>query len=132
MKYTIPTKNCVCASTTVGVSTLHSVKICRKINRRKFANVKKFMNDLINEKKSINGKFYTKTAKEVLKLLDSVESNAKAKNIDPNEMQIFISAHQGPTLYRSRTKRFYGLKLKMTNLQIVLKKVEKSAGKEVR
>lgn len=124
MKYAIQ-KGDVFASTTFGASTKASLKICKAINRMNFVDAKEFIEDLTNERKSLDGKFHTKSAKEILNLLGLAESNAKAKNLDPDGMEIFISTHKGPTYYRSRRKRRFGLRLKMTHVQVVLKKREK-------
>lgn len=124
MKYAMQ-KGDVFASTTFGASTKASLKICKAINRKSFDSAKKFIEDLIDEKKSLDGKFHTKSAKEILTLLTSVENNAKAKNVDPTGMEVFISTHKGPTYYRGRRKRSFGVRLKMTHVQVVLKKREK-------
>jgi ribosomal protein L22 len=120
MKYATPKD--VLASTTTQISTKHAIKICREINRMKFKDAKKFMEDLVDERISIERKYYRKAAKEILNFLNSVEQNAKAKNLEPENMEVFISAHKGETTLRGRRKRSFGMRLKMSNLQISLKK----------
>ena len=132
MKYTIPvSKDMAYASTTLSISTKHAIKVSRAINRKKFSDAKKKLEDILAEKDSINGKFYTKTAKEILKILNGVESNAKAKNLNPEEMEVYISAHKGATLYRSRRRRKHGIRLKSSHVQIILKGEKHGSGKDV-
>ena len=133
MKYTIPIKkDMVCASSNISVSTKTATKICKFLNRKKVAETKKFLNDLINEKVSLNGKYYTSTCKEILKVLESVESNARARGLNPDSMKVLISAHRGPTLHRGRRRwRKFGTRLKMSQIQIVLSE-EDGSRKEIR
>ncbi len=123
MKYTIPIdKNSACASATLSISTLNATKVCRVLNRKNFENAKKMIEDLIKRKISIKGKYYTKTAKEILKVLEQVENNAKVKGLEPQKMILYISAHKGPTLHRARRRwRKFGTRLKVTHIQAVLK-----------
>lgn len=60
------------------------------------------------------------TSKEILKLLNQLENNAKALNLDANSLNLFISAHKGPTMYRSKRDRRHGVKLKSFHIQAVL------------
>lgn len=132
--YTIPVKkDMVSAKGRLSVSHRTATKVCRAINRSKFKDAKKTIEDIVNGRKSLNGKFHTATATEVLSLLKIVEANAKVKGFDPEDMEVFISAHRGPTLLRARRKRRFGLRMKQSNIQVVLKKVKKSGtGEKVR
>jgi len=123
MKYTVPIKEkMICASSTLPISTLNAVKVCRFLNGKKFSDAKKISNNILNGKVSIKGRYYTKTVEEIFKLLKQLESNAKTKNLDPDSMTLLISAHKGPTLHRLRRRRpKFGSKLKMSHLQAVLK-----------
>ena len=114
-------QNTIRASSTIGVSTKAATTICRVLNRQNFVKAKKFLEDVAREKKSIEGKYYTKTAKEILKILNSAESNAKSKNVDLNNMELILAANRGPTLLRGRRKRDFGYRLKMTHIQVYLK-----------
>lgn len=120
MKYTVPVKGKVCASSTMSISSIHAAKVCRALNRKKFIDAKKILDNIINEKLSIEGKYYTKTAKEIFNLLKQLESNARLKGLDADPMFLFISAHRGPTLYRSRRRRKHGIQLKSAHVQVVL------------
>jgi ribosomal protein L22 len=132
MRYTIPTKDGACARGSLPISTSKAVKICRVVNRKKLDEVKKILNEVYTEKRSIDGKYYTKAVKEILNLLNTVESNARQKGLDPDKLIVYISAHKGPTLLRARRKRDFGLKLKMCHVQIVLKGEKIGRRKKVR
>jgi len=132
MKYAITTKGKVCASGTFSISPLNAVKVCKAINRKKFIDAKKILDNLLNEKISLNGKYFTKTTKEILKLLYQLENNAKNKNLDPDKLFLFISAHKGPTLHRARRRwQKFGSKLKSCHVQAVLSD-KNGFGKKVR
>lgn len=131
MSYTIPiTKEMVCARSTISVSQDATTKICRKINGMKFEKAKEMVNSLVEGRKSIKGKHYTKAAQEISDLFLAVEANARARNFEPEKMKILISAHKGPTLLRARRKRDFGFRLKSTNVQIVLKKIEEKKAQQ--
>ena len=77
--------------------------------------------NIINEKESLNVKYHTKTAEQIMEVLNSAEANAKAKNFDLNAAELFLSANKGITIHRARRKRDFGSRLKMTNIQVVLR-----------
>jgi ribosomal protein L22 len=121
MKYAITSKGKVCAMGTFSISAKNATKVCKAINRKKFADAKKILEDLIAEKKDLRGKYFTKTSKEILKLLKQLENNAKNKKLDSEAMFLFVSAHRGPTMHRARRKwRRFGSRLKICHVQAVL------------
>ncbi len=132
MKYTFPiTKDMVAARSNLSISDKNADKICRAVNRKKYPEAKQIITNLAEEKKSLRGKFYTKTAKEILKLLKVLEANANAKNVDTEKMNLFISAHRGPTLYRARRKSRFGTQMKICQIQAVLKGEKIGTGEKV-
>jgi ribosomal protein L22 len=131
MKYAITSKGKVCAAGTFSISSKNATKVCRAINRKKFVNAKKLLEDLLNEKKDLKGKYFTKSTKEILKLLKQLENNAKNKKLDSDSMFLFVSAHRGPTMHRARRKwRKFGSRLKICHVQAVLSD-ENGFGKKV-
>lgn len=133
--YTIPiTKDMATARADLRTSTKSSQVVCKKLNRRKFADAKKYAERLIKEEVSIEGCYYTKTAEEILKMLKALEFNAKNRDMEPASMRLNISAHQGPRMMRGRRNRHHGMRLKMTHMQAVLipvhKEEKKTAKKE--
>ena len=132
MKYAIKSKEQVRASGTLSISPLNAVKVCRAINRKKFNDAKKILEDLSDKKTSLKGKYFTKTTNEILKLLNHVENNAKNKNLNLDNMFLFISAHKGPTMHRARRKwRRFGSRIKICHVQAVLSD-KNGFGKKVR
>ncbi|MFQ6010176.1 MAG: uL22 family ribosomal protein [Candidatus Aenigmatarchaeota archaeon] len=131
MSYTMPvTKEMVTARTTASISTKNAVVICRHLNRMQFKRAKKTISDIVEKKKSIKGCYYTSASENIKRLLESLESNAKARDIEPGKMILFISAHQGATMMRARRKRRHGTMMKSTNLQAILKPGEEKVEKK--
>jgi len=132
MNYTVPIeKNMVSARTTAAVSLRASIIVCRELNRMRFDEAKKLIEAIVEKRESIDGKYHTVTSEAVSKLLDSLESNAKARDIKPNNMTLLVSAHKGANMMRTRTKRMYGYHMKSTHLHAVLKpKEEKKVEKK--
>lgn len=102
------------------ISRKSSVIVCKKLNSMKLEKSKSFLQNLINEKEALNGKYYTNVANEMLRLLASAEANAEAKGLDINRLHVFASAHKGFTFWRPRNWKQRRTKRKMTNMQIVL------------
>lgn len=121
MGYTIPlTKEMVTAQTDIRASEVAARSICRKLNRRSFAMSKTFAENLVVRKVSIDGKYHDKAADAILTLLKGLEANAKNRNMEPAQMKLFISVHNGPKLLRGRRNRNFGMRLKIAKVQAVL------------
>jgi ribosomal protein L22 len=131
MKYAICTKEKARALGTFPISTQKAAIVCKMINRKKFAEAKKTLEKMVDKEQSLKGKYYTKTSEEILGLLKQLESNAKALNIDPDVLNLFVSSHRGSTMYRSKRDRRHGVRMKMTHVQAVLSD-KNGFGKEVR
>lgn len=122
-KYTFPIgKEMVTARSTKRISTISAVAVCRKINRMDFKKAKDLVGGLLEKSKNIGGKYYTKTAEGIMEVLKSVENNAANRGFEPEQMRLRISAHQGPARLRSRRKRSFGVKLKISHVHAVLEK----------
>ncbi len=76
--------------------------------------------NLLIQKESIGGKYYTNVTKELLNLLRFAEGNAEFKGLDPGKLMIHASAHTGFTFYRPRNWKRRMEKRKITNIQLVL------------
>ena len=109
------------------ISTKSSTKICRVIRKKPLARAKRLLNDLIARRRSLDGKYYTKTSKEIADLLSSCEKNAAFLGLDTEKLLVHASAHKGTVMRRRRRKAAFGSRLKSTNLEIML--VEKRADK---
>ena len=104
----------------VSVSTKNSVIICRALSGLNLAKGKRLLDGLLSEKQSLDGKYHTNAASEILNLLKSAESNAEFKGLDIDRLIIHASAHRGFTFRRPRRLKMRGDQKKMTNLQVVL------------
>ena len=61
-------------------------QIFKRIRNKPLKKVKNFLNELIEGKKDINGKHYTKAAKEILSLIEEAESNADSLELDKDRL----------------------------------------------
>ena len=111
----------------LGISTKAAAKICRVIRKKPLSRTKRLLNDLIARRRSLGGKYYTKTVKEIADLLSSCEKNAAFLGLDNEKLFVHASAHTGTIMRRRRRKAAFGSRLKRTNLEIML--IEK--GKEI-
>ncbi len=102
------------------ISTRDSIAICRKLSGMNLQKGKDFLFGMLSEKRSLGGKFHTKAAFKILGLLNSAESNAEFKGLDPEKMIISASAHEGYTFYRPRRFKVHGRKKKATHVQVVV------------
>jgi len=70
------------------VSLKDSVKIFKNIRNKPVKKAKALLNDLINQKRDIDGKYYTGTSKEILDLIEQVETNADSMELDTEKLFI--------------------------------------------
>lgn len=102
------------------VSTLHSTILCKELRGKKLEKAKKLLENLIAKKTSVGGKYYTKAATLILKVLKQAEANAKQKGLE--EARLFVAqakADKGERFWRPRAVR-RGRRGKSTHLEIVL------------
>ncbi len=102
------------------ISTKSSVIVCKAITNTSIEKARKKLQNLISEKDDLDGKYYTKCTKEILGLLNTAESNAESKGLEPEKMVVHASAHKG---FSYRTPRRFKLARRtgrMTNVQVVL------------
>lgn len=105
------------------ISLKNSVVVCSLIRNKPLSKAKKILEDLLEKKRSINGKYYTKTVKVMLEILKAAEANAKQKNMKEEKLFVKIAkADKGQTLYSfpSKKAKFARRKRKSTNITIVL------------
>lgn len=104
----------------VRISTKSSVVVCRALSGMRLDKGKSFLQDMLDERRSISGKYYTNTTKSILDMVKSAEANAEAKGLDTESMIIHASAHTGFSFFRPRGWKRRRESAKVTNLQIVL------------
>ena len=102
------------------VSEKSSVIVCSKITGMSLEKGRVFLINLMLQKQSISGKYYTNVTKELMNLLRSAETNAEFKGLDPSKLSIHASAHKGFSFHRPRGMKRRREMRKMTNVQIVL------------
>lgn len=104
------------------ISLKHSVIVCKELKNKKLDRGKRFLEDLINKKVSLDGKYYTNTAKKILEILKNAEVNARFKGFDLEKTFIkSIKADKGFTFIRPKSRwRFRGRKQKSTSIEIII------------
>ncbi len=102
------------------ISAKSAATICRVIRNKPLTRVKRLLNDLVVEKRSLEGKYYTKTVDKILSLLNSCEKNAEFMGLETERLFVHASAHKGTNFKRKRRKAAFGSKMKTTNLEIML------------
>jgi large subunit ribosomal protein L22 len=104
------------------VSFKSSKFVCAVVRGLEVRKAKKLLEDVIDEKRSINGKYYTNICMELLDLIKSAEKNAEFKNLDTNNMFVaHVVSMKGTTMRRRRHKNKIGNKLKATHFEVILK-----------
>jgi ribosomal protein L22 len=132
MKYTISKNKKASASSTLRISHKNAAEVCKVLNRKKLAEAKKILTDVLNQDSTIKRKYYSKTTDEILKVLKQLEFNARKKELDADNMFLFISAHRGPTMHRARRRwRKFGSRMKSCHIQAILSDKD-GFGKKVR
>ena len=104
----------------LAISRKSSVTVCRKVTGMRSDKAKQLLNNMINQKQSLEGKFYTNTSKEIFELIESGEKNAENKGLDTEKLHVHASAHKGFGFFRLRGWKRRRERKKVTNLQIVL------------
>jgi len=104
----------------LNISKKDAAKVCKVIRGKKLTQVKRLLNDLSSEKRSLNGKYYTKAVTQIRELLGGCEKNAEFLALDIDRLFVHASAHHGSVIRRRRRKAAFGSRLKMTNLEIML------------
>jgi len=108
--------------TTAPISFKHSRIICKEIKGKKVDKVKRILEDILNNKRSIDGKYYTKTVEKILDIIKSAEANAKQKNLAVDRLFIKnATADKGEANYRAKTRwNLRGRQQKSSNITIIL------------
>jgi ribosomal protein L22 len=120
MKYAL-TSGKASASSTLSISHKDAVKVGKVINRKKLVDAKRNLNKILNNEMTLDGKTYRKITEEMSKLLNQLESNAKKKGLDSDNMFVFVSTHRGQTMHRNRRRwRKFGSRMKSCHVQLVL------------
>ena len=133
------------------ISTKQSIEVCNFIRNKNVQKMKDYLNDVINMKKVVKftrfnkgmghkkgvgpGRYPIKTSTEILRLLESAESNAQFKGLNSLNLVIgHIKADKASSAWHYGRQR--RRKMKRTTVEIILteketKKVEKVSDKKV-
>jgi ribosomal protein L22 len=104
------------------ISFKNSLIICKAIRGLSLAKGKKFLEDLIAKKRSLDGKYYCNAAEKILEILENAEANAKQQNLNLEKLFIFPKVDKGFRLITPKSRaKFRGRKAKVTNIEIILK-----------
>ena len=115
-------KTATAKETGAPVSFKHSQIICKEIKGRKVDKAKRILEEVLKEKKSLDGKYYTKTVEKFLDIIKSAEANAKQKNLAVEKLFIKnVTADKGEATYRAKTRwNLRGRRQKSSNIEIVV------------
>jgi large subunit ribosomal protein L22 len=104
------------------VSLKHSVAICKELRGKKLESAKNFLNNLINKKVSLDRKYHTNAAKQILEVLESAETNASREGLAVEKLFIRkIKADQGAAFVKPKSRwHLRGRKAKATNITVEL------------
>lgn len=104
----------------LAISRKSSVTVCRKVTGMRSDKAKQLLQNMVKQKQSLDGKFYTNVSKEMVGLIESAEKNAENKGLDTEKLHVHASAHKGFGFFRPRGWKRRREQKKVTNLQVVL------------
>jgi large subunit ribosomal protein L22 len=107
-------------SRNLRISPKDSAAVCKKISTMNLEKGKSLLENLISKKRSLNGKYYTNTSKELLKIMNTAESNAEFRGLDPSRVFPHVSASRGFTFRTPRRFKLRRKAKKMTNILMTL------------
>lgn len=127
------------------ISFKQSVEVCRFIKNKNVNEAKRMLQDTIDKKISIRFRKYNwdlghkkkvgparnpeKASRELIRLIESAESNAQFKGLDTSNLVIaHISAHKASKVWHSGRKS--RRRMKRTNIEIVVKEKAKAEEKK--
>jgi ribosomal protein L22 len=102
------------------ISGKSSLVVCRKVTGMRSDKATQLLRNMVSQKQSLDGKFYTNASKEVLNLIESAEKNADSIGLDTEKLYVHASAHKGFSFFRPRGWKRRREQRKVTNLQVVL------------
>jgi large subunit ribosomal protein L22 len=80
------------------VSRKDSMLLFNQIRNKSITKSKRFLDELIKQKKNIDGKYYPKASQTIIELLDNAEKNAEAKGMDTE--RLFIKVAKANKIFR--------------------------------
>lgn len=113
-------KSATAKKSNARISVKDAIVIFKNIKKKKLEKAKSFLQELINKKKNINKKYYTKASKEILSLLEDVEANAESVGMDTERLFIKrIVANKAFAFMLPKSRWSHrGRKAKMCHLEV--------------
>ena len=125
------------SATSLPISTKKSIEVCNFLRNKRLEKAKAILERVIEKKEAIpfkrfgsdtghkkgvigSGRYPQKTAKEILKLLNSVEANAQFKGLNTDDLKIIqLIANRASAPWRFGRKR--RRKAKRTHIEVIVK-----------
>lgn len=106
----------------VKISLKHSIVVCKHLVGKKSDKAVKLLEDLVAGKRNLDGKHFTKAAKEILSVLKTAEANAKVKGLDADKLYVKVAkVDKGFRFVKPTSRfRFRGRKSKSSSIEIKL------------
>ncbi len=104
----------------LDISAKDAMIICRAIRKKTLKRSKRLLKDLIEKRRSLTGKYYSKACEAIMEVVESCEKNAEFKGLDQELLFVHASAHKGMNIKRRRRKSGFGSRMKRTNIEIIL------------
>ncbi len=105
--------------------------VCRTIKFKPLNRSRRLLEDLKAERRSLDGKYYTKAVAAILNLVNSAEKNAEFQKLDMDRLFVHASAHKGGMIRRRRRKGAFGNTMKNTHIEVLLIEMGKEAKRQV-
>ncbi|MDI6826653.1 MAG: uL22 family ribosomal protein [Candidatus Aenigmarchaeota archaeon] len=104
------------------VSLKDSVKILENLRNKSVKKAKAFLNDLIGQKRDIDGKYYTGASRVILELIEEAENNADSLGLGREKLFIKeATANQAFRFMLSKSRWSHrGRKAKLCQLKVTL------------
>lgn len=94
----MPKEFAVAKNPLARVSRKDSILLFKYIRNKSTARSKAFLQQLIDQKRNINGRYYPKASKEMVSLLEQAERNGEAKGLDPEKL--FVKSAKANKIFR--------------------------------
>ncbi len=104
------------------ISLKHSIALCKELRGKRLDKAKSFLENMINNKTSIEGKHYTNASKKILEILKNAEANAASKGMNIEKTFVnSIKADQSFKFVKPKSRyRMRGRKAKIAKISVVL------------
>ena len=99
-----------------------SILLFDYIRNKPLTKAKTFLNSLIEQKKSLDGRYYTLASREILRLLESAEANAESLGLNADKLVVKKAVASKAFTFMLPKSRFShrGRKAKISRLEVIL------------